>query len=548
MLVSSAHAEVSLKLTWSPDRILYHLPYSYPAYTYVDTLHRYRPEYAKPTGFSGMLDGCSSNVNTLNQPQYNWKIERLEFPGLGRPGVWVVKHVSGWTSACRMMASGSGDLIGTLVEQDTRLTFQPINSSVDIGRRYGHWLAIPGTGETFPTPKPINTLIGPIFEYQGTYRVTLAVRNSGQTQAATTAIQFDIRDLVFAVVGDSYASGEGVPDAHGKSSIVSEIPCDFTELAFKLTANYDGYDPVLSSNPWKKYDLLMEDEPTWMDLSAHRSMQSGHFQSIQTFSDQYFRSAGWTSTLLSFAVSGAETQHLYLESQNFFQREWEQTIVDDQCTNCGQLFELEHAVGKRPIEALLISIGGNDLGFSDVVKTAVTEHLEEDHSQVIVQILEGLPTKYSAINDVIKEHLNVRQVYLVGYPTDLFSRDGGTFAGCGALDPPGGMNLTVRESRLLKSWGEALRDVQEVVAEDLGWVYVSVESDFVDHGYCAEERTYLRSAERSCRIQGDVLGTLHPNEAGHAIYKARILEALQAHARNNIQTTGTRIQRPESQY
>jgi len=532
-----AAAEVTAEFTWSPDRTFWS-----SSLAYHDLSHRYRESYVQPEHFTGVLDGCGSDTSDLNQPEFRWQVEEfVRFGVLEHMGNWEETFDSSWIPACRMLASTDGEAVGTVLGANRTLMLSTPDTRIfPSDFRVGGWeVGVLEPGDTVtPAPAPRHaTLIGPFFPGEGQYRVRLGVREAGRSEAASDQVVIPIKDLVFAVLGDSYASGEGNPDYHGqvKSGSLDDIACEVTELAAGLTPMFDDYDPVHSISDKDRYGVDMQNAPNWLDLSAHRSMQSGHVQALRLISSHLHNSVGWSTTVLTFAVSGAKTVHIDRESQEFFHQTRFPHTPDGRCTDCAQIHELAEAVGNRPIEALILSIGGNDLGFSELIKKAVTGSINDADGDAVIQALADLPARYEAINALIESELNVGQVYLAGYPTDLLTRtNGDTGAGCGVLDIEI-QKLSKREADLFRGWGEALQGVQQVIADQLSWTYVDVADEYIGHGYCTNEQTFLRSAERSCRIQGDVLGALHPNARGHAVYRDRIFEALRNQVDNKTE-------------
>jgi len=76
-------------------------------------------------------------------------------------------------------------------------------------------------------------------------------------------------------------------------------------------------------------------------------------------------------TFLSFACSGATTEHLISK-----QYEGKEPYSSNQRSLMPQLQAVKEAIGRRPIDALLLTIGINDLQFSDVMTECGLPHHE----------------------------------------------------------------------------------------------------------------------------------------------------------------------------
>lgn len=162
---------------------------------------------------------------------------------------------------------------------------------------------------------------------EGSYKITLTVNLKtvqGDEDEFTVIEDIQINDLLIACIGDSYASGEG--------------------------------------NPERRIPSLVDFEGTWADDGsggrsstfihhhvAHRSSLAASSQ----FALEMEKTDPHTSvTFVFLASTGATIKKGLLGSQK---------SLDP------QLDELNNLVGSRTIDALFVSIGGNDIGFSRAV-------------------------------------------------------------------------------------------------------------------------------------------------------------------------------------
>lgn len=85
--------------------------------------------------------------------------------------------------------------------------------------------------------------------------------------------------------------------------------------------------------------------------------------------------------------------------------------------------------------------------------------------------------------------------------------------------------------------GRRLNRTLRAAADQPDWALVDgIEAGFGGHGYCARV-PYFVSAEESCRNQGDLEGTSHPNKRGHDVVRDHIADALQRHVVNPYSKT-----------
>jgi hypothetical protein len=346
----------------------------------------------------------------------------------------------------------------------------------------------------------------------GSFEVTLRVRlKNGEyitTSLSKTITELPPSPFLMVSIGDSAASGEGNPHP-GRP--LFPFKCDMT--SFTGVQDLIGF----KVNMWK--------EPGWApEPMAHRSHFAGPFRAAQQLRDR--RKEGIWPYFLSFATSGAEIEKGLLKPQH----SWQEPFG-------GQLDEIKNTVGNNTIDALIISIGVNDVGFSGAVKMfgiyPEFETFWKDKSVSSIRgKIDGLPDKYRKLQARIKSlNLNVRKVYLTEYPTGLFNNgEGVPSQGCGIFDnAPGLGKVSGGDAVAIRDAGKALNEVLRKMANELGWVYVDgISVKFNNHGYCAPQ-SYFVGARDSCLNQGDFLGTLHPNKYGHKVYADQIMEAIIKH-------------------
>lgn len=316
----------------------------------------------------------------------------------------------------------------------------------------------------------------------GQYRVHLTLELTDGEQTASRSFQIP-RERLIVSIGDSYASGEGVPDRSSHHN------------------------------------------PVWVEPKAHRSFRAGPALAAKAFENTI---DGDLVTFLSFATSGAEIDKGLLGRQH----DWQ---------GVGQLEEVERAVGDRSIDALLVSIGGNDVHFAGGIKglaldppwpLSMASEIEEDVKEAIDELAE----KYDELAKRI-ERLDPEHVFITEYPIAHFDidDDGAVEGGCGVLE-----TISTSDAEMIKRLGERLNETIEKAAEEHDWTYIDgIVEGFRGHGYCSDER-YFVTASQSNRGQGDYKGILHPNRAGHRVYADQIVADLRREIGDRRGGTGGR--------
>ena len=275
----------------------------------------------------------------------------------------------------------------------------------------------------------------------------------------------------------------------------------------------------------------------WQEPRAYRSYNSFASlaaQDVENFSE----SSADRVTFLSFARSGAEIRAGLLGVRDHGRDEW---------IGVGEIEEARRAVGNRQIDALIISIGGNDIGFAGSLTDLVIKDLlawnpvgndskerAKTRKKVEQKLENELPQALDDLKRAIDKELAPRQVYILEYPTGLFEKtgpdgkveDGGP---CGIFASSLDMDLDVNDGQAIKALGKKLNALIRDKAQQFGWVFVSgIEAGFAGHGYC-DDQTFFVGAEESCRNQGDFEGTMHPNQLGHQVYREQLVQALRLH-------------------
>src|ERR1051325_30220 len=318
------------------------------------------------------------------------------------------------------------------------------------------------------------------------YVVSLTVTTpDGQSNTARAGVT--LKDLLIVSIGDSFASGEGNPD--------------------KTRADPGGVK--------------------WIDERCHRSEWAGPARAALIIEKSDPQSA---VTFLSFACTGASIQEGLLGVQ---QRKGHAVQP--------QLSKVFAAVGQRRIDALLVSIGGNDLQFATLVQKAILLRHAETNAQTAAILSKGLhdlPANLGLVAAQLSapDHAPISAVFISEYP-DIVRDETRDFCDHSVKLTDPLRQISDAESRwALNDVIIPLNGVIQERATSFGWNYVGrILSEFggdsdsgIAHGFCADDKRWVNTFGDSRRIQGDTRGTVHPNREGHLWYARRLVEELKS--------------------
>lgn len=385
------------------------------------------------------------------------------------------------------------------------------------------------------------------FPAEDDYEVTVTITPPNGTPASHTQT-VTVKDWFIVSIGDSYGSGEGNPD----------VPQKFDSVGFVSAG------------------------ARWVDERCHRSATAGSAQAAMAIERGDAQSS---VTFISLACSGGTIDApIYngdkLEGSGIL-GPYRGTVPPDPNDYSpgaylkSQLQVLAEVANGREIDALIVSGGGNDVHFADIIADCVWHNMPRIlgtggrcHEQPFVldrlaADMAELPNRYdrlaAALADPAPKYwpaLNIRNVYLTEYPDPTRDANGETCGSMlGEIIPTTPFDFAkIHIDRDEAEWARnsvvaplnaAIRAAAERHAGK-GWHFVTgISEQYRTHGYCADDNWVVRPYE-SARRQGPVWktttswgpiflvelkeqkGTMHPNAAGHRAYARQIIQALTA--------------------
>lgn len=402
-----------------------------------------------------------------------------------------------WTMPARLGGDGDGDGLldyaGSAAEfeeeEEARAGF-PIELEVrsDLCRKGADyvWRSPAGVGGGRGTA---GCQVRQAFPTEGEHPVQLEVRFAGgRTLGFERTVT--VQDWLVVSIGDSVASGEGNPDHRGG--------------LFRRAR--------------------------WKSPRCHRSAKAG--PALAAF-ELEAADPRTSATLVHLACSGAEIGTGLLRGYRGIDAgpNVEPRLLPP------QVAELERIDAARGVDAVLLSIGANDVHFGPIVAFCLVERRcrqkqfvpEEERppaprplEDVVEDALGQLPESYARLAGRLGHVVPSERVLIVEYFDSTRDERGETCKRIGLANPLRSLQIDQDEAR----WAAAhvLEPLNAIVAEaadDAEWTLVGgVAEAFRTHGYCARE-SWIRHIGESLREQkgetrkSRLTGALHPNGEGH---------------------------------
>ena len=408
------------------------------------------------------------------------------------------------------------------------------------------------------------------FPAEGAYQVQLTVTSRAGEQVAKS-MEVVVQDWLIVSLGDSYASGQGVPDipiglqpGYWVTGVVTGTEGCYIDEAGILPGLIDPPDGTRESGaqclaPNTPGSPLV---PTWQDASCYRSAHAGPVRAAIQLEQGDPRTS---VTLLHLACSGDRIPDLP-----------------------GQIEAANRLIGDREVDAVVISIGGNDARFSDIIRMCFNQ--EPCNEENFAAVVDSAGCEFATLLDKFEECVDFISEFGGGLDSPSAQRvffDAAFNVGCSengpgcrrlldlfaafrdndltklnglgipgsAIQDEGRVYLTeypgvtrdktggfckANALNVLPGWSDAelvwvdtvvgpqLNQIVFQAAQEAGWNLIDgIHDGFNNHGLCAEEHWIVRLQE-SFMVQGDPSGSIHPNRFGNAHYGRQIAEALRA--------------------
>lgn len=372
----------------------------------------------------------------------------------------------------------------------------------------GLWTGSSFSNDINPTHYEIDRL-----PYDGLYRIKITpiiFNNELGSPQKTFETVIQLKDLLIIALGDSFTSGEGNPDVNGVSD--DEYWCESVTLG-------EGANAVFNT------EFDMKTDPVWLEPLAHRSLKSPSAFLAKKLEDDDKHSV---ITFLNFGTSGAKIIKGLIYAQH---TSWQSS---------GQIDEAKRTINGREVHGVFVSIGINDIGgagggISSLIASAaipLSDFNDNENAKKAFEELEKLDANYERLNIEILAKLNPKNVFLYEVPINIFRNSEGRIqSGCGAL-----RHISVDDAVVLDRIGMELNLRIKLACLKNGWNYIDgIVSAFKGHGYCESPGiSWYRAASTSCKIQGDINGTIHPNEIGHEKVASIAFEKYRRKIKNSI--------------
>jgi lysophospholipase L1-like esterase len=422
------------------------------------------------------------------------------------------------------------------------------------------WLTAPygpraprGQAVTRPCSEPVRLDV----PYPNGARISVEI--GGREITGTEAV---VTDLFIVGMGDSFASGEGNPDLPIRFSRERSVNYGTGLLGSDLV----GYPARIGG--WRQIgdERFIQENARWHDQACHRSLYSHQLRAaLQLSIEDPHRAV----TFVGVSCSGAEiTQGLFLRYKG---NEWVpnpprlsqiSAVAEAQCggkrPRRHDLPEAYHLNGRVPelrgltllkcdleyarkIDLLMISIGGNDVGFSRLVADAVLSDKsllkwlggwlgEIEEAAAAKDQLGTLYLRYMALDRAIRNILHIPweendRVLLTAYPGLALLEDGNTVcpSGRAGMDILQDFKLSAEKAREGSILAERLNEVMRRAAREHGWTFVeSHRKAFLGRGICAGWSDAAFSTADDLRLPRKIKGVWRPyNPADYRPYASR---------------------------
>lgn len=347
--------------------------------------------------------------------------------------------------------------------------------------------------------KSNHPLVEKLLVPQGTFNVELKVTDAAKVPASISQ-QVTVRDYLIVALGDSYGSGEGNPERPSTNP-------DRVKWA-------DGFSAGMTRE----------------NFEAHRSTASASSQAALLLEQSDPHSS---VTYINLCQTGADIPHGMLGPKS--------GGTHASYRLPGQVSELRRIIGSRPIDALVLSIGGNDFGFTGYLAALIQKDSSDADTTALQSkaqaALATLATRYDQLAVALGQ-FTVKHALITPYPDPTQVAPGQFMSMATDYVPGGGYGMSAGSAQFASQdlLGPLNAEIQSAAAGR--WEYVGgYLPDFFSHGYAAPTPWFRTEAEART-IQGsetNYLGVIpistggfHPDGPGLADIGQSLYGALSA--------------------
>ena len=327
----------------------------------------------------------------------------------------------------------------------------------------------------------------------GKHTVTVTATNGSRQEAGSGTVT--LKDFLVVGLGDSNGSGEGNPDNPGAGV-------------------------------------------SWIDPRCDRSHWS---YQAQTAAVLEHASDDTSVTFVHLACSGASIESGLVGSYPGINDPGGDPILP-------QVEQLQALIAGAPTagvtwrkpDAVIISVGVNDLHFGDIVTQCVWKkncadskglpgaNPGETVDHALTRWLAELPSRYKKLAAKLAElEIPAGRIYITQYFDSLRNNKG---AICNPLIGPGHPGWSFTQTEAAWAYRDFLVPLNKAVAATarFGWHVVAAPTDFRTRGYCAKN-SWIVPISSSAWNQWGLAGTMHANLYGHQAQRFAVLAALKRH-------------------
>lgn len=291
-------------------------------------------------------------------------------------------------------------------------------------------------------------------------------------------------------LGDSYGAGEGAP----------EIPGD-----------YENNGTLREGGDREEWNASLTTDAARREARAcHRSGISGIEVAADILREDY--RGALDVRLTPLACSGAQSEHFHTCSYRGAIGDHYSRAADFQPPQIARMREAAAASG---VDAVYMSIGGNDMRFGPIVSACLEEAVKGETmvgdicgpgtpvDEEMIRMSEEMPERYGIIARELAGVLPREHVYLSQYPNPLADAEGDACSVVDVFGLPFG-RITAGEAEWISSTVVPRLNLTVARgASEYGWRLVSGHLErFRGHGYCSDDPWFVDNPT-SLRLQGD---------------------------------------------